>query len=66
VLEVSERASQLLVVTIVVHEICTINGLSNANEDFMVQPRKYKFASAIHHYSHAGLRSGGRQTVEEI
>ena len=61
-LEVSERARQLSVVTIVVHEICTINGLSNANEDCVVQPRKYNFASTIHHYSHPGLCSGGRQS----
>ena len=65
-LEVSERARLLSVVTIVVHEICTTNGLSNANEDCMVQPRKYEFASDIHHYSLSGLRSGDRQTVEEI
>ena len=56
----------LLVVTIIVHEICTINGLSIANEDCVVQPRKYEFASAILIYSHAGLRSGGKQVVEEI
>ena len=41
-------------------------GLSNANEDCVVQPRKYEFASFIHQYSLAGLRSRGRQAVEEI
>ena len=65
-LEVSERVRQLSVVTIVVHEICIINGLSNSNEDCVVQPRKYEFASAILIHSHARLRSGGRQAVEEI
>ena len=65
-LEVSERARQLSVVTIVVHEICTISGLSIANEDCMVQPKKYEFASAILIHSHAGLRSGGRQAAKEI
>ena len=41
-------------------------GLSNTNEDCVVHPRKYEFASSIHQYSHAGLRSRGRQAVEEI
>ena len=41
-LEVSERARQLLVVTIVVHVICTINGLSISNEDSMVYPREIR------------------------
>jgi len=40
VLEVSERERQLSIVTIVMHEICTINGLSIANEDCVVQPRE--------------------------
>jgi hypothetical protein len=66
VLEVGERVRLLSVVTIVVHEICTINGLSIANEDCVVQLRKYEFGSAILIYSHAGLRSGGRQAAEEI
>ena len=65
-LEVSERARQLSVVTIVVHESCTINGLSIANEDCMVQPRKYEFVSAILIYSHAGLHNGGRQAAKDI
>lgn len=38
-LEVGERVSLLSVVTIVVHEICTINGLSISNEDCVVQPK---------------------------
>ena len=41
-LEVSERARQLSVVTIVVHEIFTINGLSIANEDCVVQPSEIR------------------------
>ena len=62
-LEVSERARQLSLVTIVVHEICTINGLSISNEDCMVQPREIQVWIS---HSHAGLHSGGRQAVEVI
>ena len=41
-LEVSERARQLSVVTIVVHVICTINGLIIANEGCVVYPREIR------------------------
>ena len=51
-LEVSERARQLSLVTIVVHEICTINGLSIANEDCVVQPREIRvWISYTHSFS---------------
>ena len=62
-LEVGERVSLLSVVTIVVHEICTIIdwdcqwGLRSIGKGKM---------SLDHSYSHLGLRNRGRQTVEEI
>ena len=49
--------------TIVVHEICTSNGLSIANEDRVVQAREIRVWIS---HSHAGLRSGDKQAVEEI
>ena len=41
-LEVSERARQLSFVTIVVHVICTINGLSISNENCVVWTREIR------------------------
>ena len=66
-LEVSERARQLLVVTIVVLVICTISGLSISNEDCVVLHKgnmslDQLFSSILY----VGLRSGGRQVPEEI
>ena len=48
-LEVSERARLLSVVTIVVHDICTINGLSITNEDCVVQPSEIRVCFSHSH-----------------
>ena len=46
-LEVGEMVSLLSVVTIVVHAICTSNGLSIANENCVVHPREDEFDAAL-------------------
>ena len=57
----------LSVVTIVVHEICTINGLSIANEDCVgIKPREIRVWISHSSLFSSGLCSGGRQAAEEI